>query len=73
MRYTDDPVMDAQRHYEELEEKLQRMPTCECCGEPIQQEEAIYYNDQWCCMDCEYDFWRDIRNDFLERTDICRQ
>ena len=52
----------------ELESELDELPICECCGEPIQQAEAIYYNDQWCCEECEDVFWKGIRFDFLEST-----
>lgn len=69
MYYTDNPVMDAERHMQDQDEQLEKLPVCECCGEPIQQEKAVYYNDQWCCEDCEDEFWRSIREDFLERTD----
>ena len=52
----------------ELEEELDDLPICECCGKPIQQEQAVYYNDQWSCEDCEDVFWKGIRFDFLEST-----
>lgn len=72
MEWTDDPVADAERYQEELEKerktKLAKLPICECCGEPIEQEKAVYYNDQYCCEDCEREFWDAIRYDFLERT-----
>lgn len=64
--WTDDPVVDAERHDSDQEEKLKMLPLCECCGNPIQQEKAVYYNDQWCCEDCEEIFWLGIREDFLE-------
>ena len=69
MCITDDPVTDAMRHDAELEEMLEKLPVCECCGKPIQQDKAIYYNDQWCCEDCETEFWQNIRDDFLESVD----
>lgn len=65
MVWTDDPIADAQTYMDEQEEWLQSLPKCECCGEPIQQEKAICYNDQWCCRDCEPDFFESIRDDFL--------
>ena len=67
--WTDNPILDFQRNDAEQQEQLDKLPICECCGEPIQQEKAIYYNDQWCCIDCEEEFWQNIREDFLERTD----
>lgn len=66
MFYTNDPVADFERYDAEQESALEKLPVCNCCGEPIQQERAIYYNDQWCCEDCEIDFWHGIRDDFLE-------
>lgn len=66
--FTDDPIADYDRYLEEQEEQLNNLPLCECCGQPIQQEEAVYYNDQWCCEDCEDEFWRTIREDFLEKV-----
>lgn len=70
MIFTDDPIADFERNEAEKEEWLMKLPTCSCCGEPIQQEKAVYYNDQWCCKDCESDFWQDIREDFLESVDV---
>lgn len=52
MIFTDDPVADAERHYAEQEEKLNKLPKCCYCGNPIQQEFAIYINDEWYCDDC---------------------
>ena len=69
MSYTDDPISDAELYAAQQDRRLDRLPVCACCGEAIQQEKAVYYNDQWCCEDCESDFWQDIREDFLERID----
>ena len=66
---TDDPLADYSRYCAEQQEWLDSLPLCECCGEPIQQEKAIHYNDQWCCEDCEDTFWQGIREDFLERVE----
>lgn len=56
------------RHDSEQQAKLEQLPVCSKCREPIQQEKAVYYNDQWICADCEADFWLDIRSDFLENV-----
>lgn len=55
-----------EQHDAEQERRLEELPVCEVCGEPIQQEKAVYYNDQWICKYCEHEFWDEIRNDFLE-------
>ena len=44
---TDDPLYDFDRYDAEQESRLEELPICECCGKPIQQERAVYYNDQW--------------------------
>ena len=53
-------------HDAEQEAELDKLPLCEICGQPIQQEQAIYYNDQWFCESCEDEAWAVIRGDFLE-------
>ena len=53
-------------HDREQEEALEKLPVCDCCGEPIQQGEAVYYNDQWFCKDCEDKAWEHIRKEYLE-------
>ena len=64
--FTDDPIDDFHRYDSEQEAKLDKLPICEKCKNPIQQEKAVYYNDQWICENCESEFWEDIREDFLE-------
>lgn len=68
MFYSDDPVRDFHRHDADKERKLENLPICEKCRNTIQQEKAVYYNDQWICENCESEFWEDIREDFLERV-----
>ena len=50
---------------------LERRPICCICKEPIQEEKMIYYNDKHCCplYECEWEFWQNIRKDFLEDVD----
>ena len=59
-----------ERHDAEQETVLSKLPICDKCKHPIQQEKAVYYNDQWICEDCEANFWREIREDFLESVMI---
>lgn len=49
----------------EVTDKLMKYPCCEICDNPITDEKAIYYNDQYCCKNCEEYFWMNIREDFL--------
>ena len=41
-RITDDPIADAERWIREQDKQLERLPHCDYCGEPIQEE---YYFD----------------------------
>lgn len=59
-----------EEHDAKQERWLASLPVCEKCKQPIQQEKAIYYNDQWICEECESEFWEDIRSDFLERIEV---
>lgn len=50
------------------EREEDRRCRCSRCDGAIWEDEAIYYNDEWICWECESDFWQDIREDFLART-----
>lgn len=52
MYYTDDPVKDFERWDREQERALERLPVCECCGEHIQQEDAVRIGGDWYCDEC---------------------
>ena len=55
-------------HDLENERKEKAMCHCDRCGGVIWEDKAVYYNDQWYCLECESDAWKDIRENFLERT-----
>lgn len=62
--------VDAYASYDaEQSKKIEMLPVCSICENPIFEEKAVYYNDEWCCKECEEYFWWNIREDFLERTD----
>lgn len=67
---TDDPIADYERYIEAQEQKLEMLPKCSCCDEPIQQEKAVCHEGKWWCEDCEMDFLDIIREDFLELTEF---
>ena len=52
MCWTDDPIADFERYDAAQEAKLERLPVCEECGEPIQDDYAYYINDIWICESC---------------------
>lgn len=64
--YSDDPVRDAERYIAEQENRLELLPKCTGCGQPIQQEKAVCINDCFYCEDCELDAWPEIRKNYLE-------
>ena len=52
MPITDDPVADFERHDREQAEWLKKLPTCQICGDAIQQERAFEKNGFWICDEC---------------------
>lgn len=64
-----DPIRDAERYYNYLEERLEKRPRCSCCKEHIQEESAIQINGEWICHECEmadtWDIWNRVRENYL--------
>lgn len=52
MNRTDDPLKDFDRHDTEQQKKLDRLPKCTECGEPIQQEKAVCIDGDFYCDHC---------------------
>lgn len=69
MMWTDDPVRDAERWMEAQDLRLELLPKCCGCGQPIQQEDAVCVDGYWYCEECELDAWPEIRKHYLERVD----
>lgn len=61
--YSDDPVADAERYYDETSRK--RLPMCAECNRPIETECFYEICDEYICEDCmeQHRHWTD---DFLE-------
>lgn len=49
---TDDPVADFERHDRECQERLDKLPKCADCGEPIQDDHYYLICDEAICPDC---------------------
>lgn len=47
-----DPVADFEQHDREQAEWLAKLPTCEICGDAIQQERAFHKDGFWICHEC---------------------
>ena len=50
--YSDDPVRDAERYADRQEEQLSHLPICEVCQEPIQDEMAFNFGNEWVHREC---------------------
>lgn len=47
-------------HDRKQSEWLKTLPTCEHCGEPIQQERAVCIDGFWFCDECLEGYKRDV-------------
>jgi formylmethanofuran dehydrogenase subunit E len=57
MFYSDDPVKDFERYDQEQAQRLAKLPECDYCGQPIQDEHYYLINgDNVCpeCLDCNF-------------------
>lgn len=56
MYLSDDPALDAERYMSALDISLAKRPKCHCCGEHIQDEQALHYTSSefelWLCLEC---------------------
>ncbi len=52
MYYTDDPVADFLRYDGEQQARLDKLPKCENCGQPIQQDTAVQIGGCLYCDEC---------------------
>lgn len=62
MNWTDNPFADADRYDAQQQAQLDKLPKCECCGKPIQQDDAVYIEDYgvYYCDECLADMRRGI-------------
>ena len=52
MIWTDDPLADFFRCEAEQQKELNRLPKCDWCGEPIQDEHFYLIKGDKICLDC---------------------
>lgn len=52
MPYTDDPIQDFLNHDARQQAYLDKLPKCENCGQPIQNEHYYVINDENICPEC---------------------
>ena len=53
-------------HEAEQEKQLERLPVCEVCGKPIQDEHLYLINDEFVCQDCLDRDFRKCVDDYVE-------
>ena len=65
MYYSDDPIADFNRYEADQEEQLDKLPKCDICGEPI-QDDYLYdiYGDIF-CEECLNDKFRKNTEDYI--------
>ncbi len=56
MFYTDDPIADFSRHFDEQEAEhrayIESLPKCEYCRKPIEDDYCYVINDEPICEEC---------------------
>ena len=64
MTFTDDPIADFHRYDAEQQKQLDKLPRCEYCDIPIQDDYYYEINDECICEDCLNDnFRKDVEYD----------
>ena len=53
------------KHEAEQEEWLERLPVCDYCGEPIQDEHCYVIDEEFFCPDCMDKYFRKSTDDFI--------
>lgn len=52
MYISDDPIADFYRYDAEQQAKLDKLPKCDYCGEPIRDEHYYEINGDFICVKC---------------------
>lgn len=66
MIFTDDPVADAERYYAEQQAKLDKLPVCCNCEEPIQGDYLYKIYDDIFCEDCVETLFAEAVEDYID-------
>lgn len=54
-----------EQHQRELDAELERLPVCECCGHPIQDDYTWDIDGELLCDGCAADKYRKHTEDFV--------
>ncbi len=63
--YIPDPVDLFHQHDAEQQKKLDKLPVCVECDEPIQTDELYEINDELICPDCLVKYHRKWTEDYI--------
>lgn len=63
---TDDPLADFNRWDTEQQKRLDRLPRCRYCGEPIQGEHVYVFDGKCTCEDCLNEYHRISIDRFIQ-------
>ena len=61
-----DPLRDFDAWDSEREEKMDKLLTCECCGEPLQDDYLYDFDGDLVCEECMLDY---VRENFRKKTE----
>lgn len=66
MQITDNPLADFESWDAEQTAKLERLPVCADCGEPVQDDHYYLINDEVICPDCLESGYRKEIDEYIE-------
>ncbi len=66
MMWTDNPVADAERYMAEQEEELKKLPVCDYCKKPIQDDYLYDLEGDIICEACMNKHFRKHTEDYME-------
>ena len=66
MYFTDDPVADYERYSAEKEEALRKLPKCDYCNKPIEDDYLYDLEGDIICESCMNKHFRKHTEDYME-------
>ena len=65
MFYSDEPVRDFDRHDMAMAQRVAKLPKCERCGKPINDDRYFLINEEILCENCMVDEYGRSTEDYL--------
>ena len=66
MTRTGDPIDDFNRYDAEQQRELDRLPVCDCCGDPIQDDVYYDFGNEIFCKECLDSNYLKYTSDYME-------